>query len=1476
AAARVAAAARAAAAASTHATARVRAAASSARNSHCTHGFSSSCTLLCSHSHARHGTAAATRVQRQQQAQHLPPHLHRAQQLQPVLHNPLLTTPIRPYQLLTTPIRPYQLLTTPIRPYQLLTTPIHPYQLLTTPIRLYPLLTAPNHSYPPLTAPDRSPLHSNASTHTFPHVQHLPTAYYDWLSTHIGWRPHSLVMAAPRVLRFDTEGRALEFPSWLIRAEPFLKSQRQDNDTLWAHASGDLPKPPSPPDVGAEPNKAAQARFDKARSFDRAADLITHLRSLDVSYHAARTEAQLALPPPPMAITIHFITTSLPDRLAPVRDELLRKHPSELTIDVLETALKDIESNIRSVASASSTVVPPLFQGCTVPQLPTFTASLISTASPSPLETAAVSTAGGRSRGKGGKRGGKGGGAGGGGGGGGGSGDTSASGGGDTGSGSAPAGPTGGGADAVTWYTAQRRQQESRSGLYVLHSERSQVAASPQVDVSPQVAMSGQVPVSGLVATSCSCRSLSHPTVLWHHRLGHPSLPRLRSMVSQHLVSGLPRVFVSLPPSPAPLCTPCVEGRLRATPHSSSLRPATAPFQTLHLDVWGPAPRPGPERESIFLVVVDDYSGYTTVFPLAKNSDVTSTLIRWLLATETTRDRRVSCLHSDRGGDFCSCILRGFCSEQGITQSWMLPKSPQQNGVAERRIGLVMEISRTSMIHARAPHFLWPYAVRYSAHQLNLWPRVSRPGASPTSLWTGSPGVASEFRVWGCLALVRDTSVDKLSARAIPCVFLGFPVDSSDYTFYHPPLHRFLDSRDDRFSESVSYYTRYPCQGLPVPPPLPFFSPPLLLLLPLLRYPRPPQVLPRQQSSALPRQVTVDYGGVGARGASSGGAGVVGTDVGGASSEGAGAEGVGAGGKSSEGAGAEATGAGGARSRGTRAGGAGTGGASSGGARPGDTSSGGVGAGGSSSEETGAGGTATVAPTPPPHRYPTSFQRLRQLEREERERLEQERLGLERQQQELQQQQQPLFPPVSGIQALGVHSSPPDRSLSPLAYGPTFPPPDSSLAVFSPPWSHSSPPVVPHDWTVRCPARARPSSPFDDLRTVLLRSSPRRSPPHFVLPSPPDSSLTASTSTPITDYYRASRPVVTCVLASLVTDPRASPSSVSALSATVTDFAATRRLDYATHVVAARPLPAGDESALGCDVLEDRHSEPEYLAAASPTLCAMLLFREGDPDALDIPTPRTYCEAVSGPWASQWKAAMDSELASWRSTRTYVDAVPPPGPNVVDGMWIFKVKRPPGFPPVFKARYVARGFSQREGVDFFQTFAPTPKMTTRRLLLHVAAQRDYELHSLDFSTAFLQGSLHEEIWLCRPPGFTGTFLPGTYCTDWSLRLSYADDVEAQRSTQGYCFSLGAGAVQWRSTWSSSVASSSAEAEIYAGAMAAQELRWLTFLLTDLGERPSSAPTLFADNKAMVLLCREPRLESRVKHIDVRYFLLREL
>ncbi|CAI7812708.1 unnamed protein product [Closterium sp. NIES-54] len=102
--------------------------------------------------------------------------------------------------------------------------------------------------------------------------------------------------------------------------------------------------------------------------------------------------------------------------------------------------------------------------------------------------------------------------------------------------------------------------------------------------------------------------------------------------------------------------------------------------------------------------------------------------------------------------------------------------------------------------------------------------------------------------------------------------------------------------------------------------------------------------------------------------------------------------------------------------------------------------------------------------------------------------------------------------------------------------------------------------------------------------------------------------------------------------------------------------------------------------------------------------------------------------------------------------------------------------------------------------------------------------------------------------------------------------SWVNELAMQQSSPGYTFSLGSGSVSWRSTRSPSVLSSSFEAEIYAGALAAQELRWLT----DLGEAPRSPPILFVDNKAMLALCQEHRLEHRTKHIALRYFLAREL
>ncbi|CAI7877070.1 unnamed protein product [Closterium sp. NIES-54] len=332
-------------------------------------------------------------------------------------------------------------------------------------------------------------------------------------------------------------------------------------------------------------------------------------------------------------------------------------------------------------------------------------------------------------------------------------------------------------------------------------------------------------------------------------------------------------------------------------------------------------------------------------------------------------------------------------------------------------------------------------------------------------------------------------------------------------------------------------------------------------------------------------------------------------------------------------------------------------------------------------------------------------------------------------------------------------SQPPLQPASPLPAPSPYTEQIGGLTARREPASRPASPVR----TSRRVPRPRPP-PVPGTHAMALR--PTSVPQHVPLPPPPESSLPAVPDAG-SDRARVASPTVSRLLATVVTDPSFESADASALVAELLDYAAACRLDYATALVAesesASPPSIGGECALGTDVLEDRQEDFECLAAAVPRFASMLLAPEGDSNAPDIPTPRSYAEAITGPYSSEWQAAMDAEMASWKSTGTYVDAVPPSRAKIVDGMWIFRVKRPPGSPPAFKERYVARCFSQRLGIDYFQTFSPNPKMTTLRVLLHVAAQRDYKLHSLDFSTTFFHGSLHKEIWLRRSPGFTGPF-----------------------------------------------------------------------------------------------------------------------
>ncbi|CAI7764706.1 unnamed protein product [Closterium sp. NIES-54] len=755
---------------------------------------------------------------------------------------------------------------------------------------------------------------------------------------------------------------------------------------------------------------------------------------------------------------------------------------------------------------------------------------------------------------------------------------------------------------------------------------------------------SGTLP--GQVAASCSCRLLSHETLLWHHRVGHPSLPRLRGKHSRLLVSSLPRSLPSLPPSPAPPCLPCVEGRQRAAPHSW-FPPMAAPLQTLHMDVWGPARVSGQSCVRYFLLVVNEYTRYTTVFPLRSKGQVVDVLIPWIrtvrlqLRERFGQDLPVLRLHSDRGGHHGGrSYLHDPC---GCSPFYVAVCGPVRCASAQ------------------------PLAPCLLAEDL------AHTALDGEGLGSGSGDLVPLFAI-----RLRTSSPPVLS----PAVFLGFVPDAPGWQFHHPTSRRLCSSQDATFDESVPFDRRFPYRSAPPPP------------LPLFLAPAPPP--------------GAGCGGAEPGGEEPGGAEPMGVDPAGAEPGGAESEGAESGGV--EPRGAASSGAGGTGDAGARGDGVTAGATGYGSARPIGTGTGGAGAGGA-----GAAGAGAVDP------------RARGTG-------------------------DTVWPRLYFVPLLQQRSS--ERC------------------------EPASRPILPVRTARRVPRSRLPPVPGMHAMELRPSSVPLRVP----LPAPPESSL-PEVPDPASDRARAASPTNARLFATAVTDPSFESATASALVAELLHFAAACRFDYATALIAesesASPMSVGGECALGTDVLEDRQEDFECLAAAVPRFASMLLAPEGDPDAPDIPT------------------------ALLRRGD-------------------YGVKRPSGSPPAFKARYVARSFSQRQGVlqrfGFqFSSQQPTPLST-----------------SYSLSTS---------------PSYDSVELSGPY-----------------PELVGCLITLGMGLVL----------GGRGPVVLTGHADASWELRWLTYLLTDLGEQPRSPPVLYVDNKAMIALCQEHRLERRTKHIALRYFLAREL
>ena len=146
---------------------------------------------------------------------------------------------------------------------------------------------------------------------------------------------------------------------------------------------------------------------------------------------------------------------------------------------------------------------------------------------------------------------------------------------------------------------------------------------------------------------------------------------------------------------------------------------------------------------------------------------------------------------------------------------------------------------------------------------------------------------------------------------------------------------------------------------------------------------------------------------------------------------------------------------------------------------------------------------------------------------------------------------------------------------------------------------------------------------------------------------------------------------------------------------------------------------------------------------------------------ISVPEPGSYKQAMGGDQAPEWTEAVKEELAAIEENQVWNLAGLPPGRRAIGARWVFKLKRNEAGEIVrFKARLVAQGFTQREGVDYEDTFAPVANFTTIRTLLALATAQDLELEQMDVTTAFLHGELAEELYLRLPEGYAAPGMEG--------------------------------------------------------------------------------------------------------------------
>lgn len=289
----------------------------------------------------------------------------------------------------------------------------------------------------------------------------------------------------------------------------------------------------------------------------------------------------------------------------------------------------------------------------------------------------------------------------------------------------------------------------------------------------------------------------------WHARLGHINMAALRRMAREELVRGLPSIG-----DVGRLCDACQAGKQRRTPFPSEAQfRAKRALELVHGDLCGPVTPATPSGNNYFLLLVDDYSRYMWLAAIP-SKDRAAAAIRSIQAqAEGEGSVKLRVLRTDRGREFTSAEFAAYCAEDGVKRHLTAPYCPQQNGVVERRNGIVVAAARSLLKAKHLPCWFWGEAVNTAVYLLNRAPTRSVQGKTPFEAWYGKKSAVHHLRIFGCISYVRNTKphLKKLDDRGRKMIFIGYERGTKAYRAYDPVTRQVHVTRDIMFDEQAEW-----------------------------------------------------------------------------------------------------------------------------------------------------------------------------------------------------------------------------------------------------------------------------------------------------------------------------------------------------------------------------------------------------------------------------------------------------------------------------------------------------------------------------------------------------------------------------------------------------------------------------------------------------------------------------------------------